>query len=54
MDTPDVSGLKIRRRPYRSLREDPRYNEIKRMIDDFPPDKMEKLKNYIKRWLRSS
>lgn len=54
METSDVSGAKDRRRPYRSLREDPRYNEIKRMIDDFPPDKMDKLKNYIKRWLHSS
>ncbi|MGB6065688.1 MAG: hypothetical protein WBG50_12845 [Desulfomonilaceae bacterium] len=52
MRTTDVSGAKIRRQPYRPLQEDPRYDEIKKMIDDFPAEKMEKLKTYIERWLR--
>ncbi|MBI4964711.1 MAG: hypothetical protein HY913_15635 [Desulfomonile tiedjei] len=54
MGTLDVSGAQNQRRPYRRLREDPRYDEIKRIIEDFPADKMEKLKDYIQRWLRSS
>ncbi len=52
MRTTDVSGAKTRRQAYRPLQEDPRYDEIKKMIDDFPAEKMEKLKTYIERWLR--
>jgi hypothetical protein len=54
MRTLDASAAEQRRRPYRPLREDPRYDEIKRIIDDMPAEKMKKLKMYIERWLRSS
>lgn len=54
MRTLDASAVKPTRQPYRPLREDPRYDEIKRIIDDLPTEKMKKLKMYIERWLRSS
>jgi hypothetical protein len=54
MQTTDVSGSKTRRQPYRPLQEDRRYDEIKKIIDDFPAEKLEKLKTYIERWLRNS
>jgi hypothetical protein len=41
-------------RPYRPLRDDPRYDEIKKMIENLPSENMEKLKRYIQRWLRAS
>ncbi len=37
--------------PYLSLRDHPRFEEIKRLIEAFPPDKMDRLKTYINRWL---
>ncbi len=37
--------------PYLSLREHPRYEEIKRLIEAFPPDKMDRLKTYINQWI---
>lgn len=40
--------------PYRRFREDPAYDEIKKMIENFPSDKMEQLKLYIERWLRNA
>jgi len=50
----DASGpTKVRRQPYGSFRDDPRYEEIKRIIENWPPEKMDKLKNYIQRWLRT-
>jgi hypothetical protein len=54
MRTLDASAAKQRQQPYRPLREDPRYDEIKRIIDDLPAEKMKKLKMYIERWLRGS
>jgi hypothetical protein len=39
---------------YRKLREDPRYDEIKRIIESLPPEKMKALKSYIERWLGNS
>jgi hypothetical protein len=47
-----VSGSQGSREPYRPLREDPRYDEIKKLIENFPPENMEKLRLYIRRWLR--
>lgn len=44
-------GSRAKRTPYKPLRKDPRYREIKRMIEDFPPDRMEKLRRYIEEWL---
>jgi len=52
MQTADASGPRTRRRPYRPFREDPKYDEIKKLIEDFPPEKMDKLRSYIQRWLR--
>lgn len=38
-------------RPYGELRDDPRYGELKNLIENLPAEKLEKLKNYIKRRL---
>jgi hypothetical protein len=50
----DTCGSKDRSQPYRTLREHPRYAEIKRIIENFPPEKMHKLRSYIRQWLNSS
>jgi hypothetical protein len=34
----------------RSLRDDPQYDELKKILEEFPPEKMEKLKMIIKSW----
>jgi hypothetical protein len=54
MTTLERSLTKKPKRPYRPLRDDPRYGEIKKMIEEFPSEHMEKLKLYIQRWLRAS
>jgi hypothetical protein len=54
METLDASGTKNQPQPYRRLRDDPRYAEIKKIIDQCPKDKMGKLRSYINRWLRTS
>lgn len=55
MGSLDSSNVKTpTQRPYRSLREDPRYAEIKRIIDEFPAEKMDQLRSFINRWLRRS
>ncbi len=54
METFDESGTRNQSQPYRNLREDPRYAEIKKIIEEFPKDKMGKLRSYIKSWLRDS
>lgn len=54
MTTMDRSQAKKPQRPYRPLRDDPRYSEIKKMIEEFPSEHMEKLKRYIQQWLRPS
>ncbi len=33
----------------RSLRDDPQYDELKKVLEELSPEKMEKLKLYIKR-----
>ena len=53
MRTLDTSGPKTTRRPYRPLREDPRYPEIKKMIEEFPAENLEELRRYLRRWTRS-
>ncbi|MDQ7784083.1 MAG: hypothetical protein RDU20_14460 [Desulfomonilaceae bacterium] len=40
-------------KPYRRLREDPRYHELKKLVDEFPPEKMERLRMYIQQWSRN-
>ncbi|MGB9617826.1 MAG: hypothetical protein ACPL7J_10940, partial [Desulfomonilaceae bacterium] len=47
-----TSGSPPRKGAKRSVRDDPQYKEIKKMIEDFPPEKMDLLKTYIQRWLR--
>lgn len=46
------SGSQARKALKRSVKDDPQYKEIKRMIEDFPAEKMDLLKVYIQRWLR--
>ena len=41
-------GCEVQRRPYLSLREHPRYEALKKIIEDFPPDRLECLKTYIR------
>jgi|WetSurMetagenome_2_1015567.scaffolds.fasta_scaffold190088_2 hypothetical protein len=41
-------------RPRRPLRDDPRYHEIKKMIEEFPTEHLEELKRYIQRWSRNA
>lgn len=54
MGNGNSSGGKTCQQPYRRFREDPRYDELKRMIESFPSEKMEQLKMYIERWLRNA
>jgi hypothetical protein len=51
MGTFDSRPARNRLRPYVTLSEHPRYAELKKIIDDFPPEKMKKLESYIKQWL---
>ena len=46
----ETPGTKIRTRPYKTLREDPRYDELRKIIDELSPEKIEKLKSYIRNW----
>lgn len=41
-------------RPYRSLREDPKFDQIRRLIENLPPDKIRLLEKYIQRWSNGS
>lgn len=50
----DASGPKNLQRPYRNLRDDPRYDEIKKIIEGVPPEKIEMLKRYLQNLLRNS
>jgi hypothetical protein len=54
MQNYETSGAKTRGRPYRNLRDEPKYEELKKIISDLPPDKMEKLKSYIQRLVRNA
>lgn len=47
LETQDVDA------PHRGIREDPRYEELKKIIDEFPPEKIDLLKSYIQKWLKS-
>jgi hypothetical protein len=53
MRSAQASG-KVATQPYPDLRDDPRYDELKQIIDDCPREKMKELESYIKRWLRNS
>lgn len=50
----DASGRKNSQRPYRKLCDDPRYDEIKRIIEGVPPEKIEILKRYLQDLLKNS
>ncbi len=52
MSKPEVDRAQPEPRPYRNLKEEPHYEEIRRLIDNLPPEKMERLKSYIKRWMK--
>jgi hypothetical protein len=54
MRSMDTSLIQPQRQPYRPIRDDPKYDEIKDIIDKFPPEQMERLKRYIQRWSRKS
>ncbi|MFC1836514.1 hypothetical protein ACFL2Q_17620 [Thermodesulfobacteriota bacterium] len=54
MPSANATGAETAGRPYRSLREDPRYHELKRIIDNLSTEKMDKLKTYIKKWSRDA
>lgn len=46
MESGDASRQPLPR-PYRSLREDPKFSELKKVIEDLPNDKIERLKNRL-------
>ncbi|MEI7450554.1 MAG: hypothetical protein WCJ75_13120 [Desulfomonile sp.] len=48
LQAPESKNLIERRQ---GVPDDPRYDEIKRIIENFPREKMENLKSYIQRWL---
>ncbi|MCX5861792.1 MAG: hypothetical protein WCG29_05245 [Desulfomonile sp.] len=51
MPNTEVSSTEDVNAPHRLVREDPRYDEIKKIIEEFPPEKMGLLKSYIQKWL---
>jgi hypothetical protein len=50
MNTLNASGTSPYPRPYRSFKDDPRYDEIKRIILELPPEELEKLRICLVRW----
>jgi hypothetical protein len=54
MRSVDTSRIEGQRQPYRPIRDDPKYDEIKKIIEKFPPEQMDRLKRYIQRWIRKS
>jgi hypothetical protein len=50
----EKTGGKLKSRPYTPLRDHPKYHELKRMIEELPSEKMQKLKTYIEKWLSDS
>jgi hypothetical protein len=44
----NASGQETRPKPYQPLRDDPKFDQIRRLINDFPPEKLRDLKKYIK------
>ncbi|MCX5873487.1 MAG: hypothetical protein NTY51_09695 [Deltaproteobacteria bacterium] len=43
----NASGQETRPKPYQPLRDDPKFDQIRRLINDFPPEKLLDLKKYI-------
>jgi hypothetical protein len=50
----DMDSSQGKTLPKSRFRDDPNYLEIKKMIENFPEDRMKQLKMYIERWLRNS
>ncbi len=48
MTMPDTLAQNIRPKPYQPLKEDPKFEQIRRLIKNFPRDKMINLKEYIR------
>ena len=49
----EVSMHKIQTTPYRRPKEDPKFDQIRCLIENLPPDKMGLLEKCIQRWSRS-
>ena len=43
-----TSGQEIRLKPYQQLKDDPKFDLIRKLINNFPPEKLINLKKYIK------
>jgi hypothetical protein len=54
MRSTDPSSIKATPQTHRPLQDDPRYDEFKRIIEDFSPEKVEKLKITIRKKARRS
>ena len=50
MSVNQVSTSEIQTRPYKGLKEDPKFDQIRRLIENLPPDKMGLLEQCIQRW----
>ncbi len=51
MKATENSCAEAESQPYKPLREHPQYGELKRIIEQLPPEKLQKLKKYIEGWL---
>jgi hypothetical protein len=51
MESLAANTFKPSGRPSGDLHDDPRYMEIKKIIEDFPPEKLKLLKRYIDSWV---
>jgi hypothetical protein len=54
MRSVDTSLIQPERQPSGPIRDDPKYDEIKNIIDKFSPEQMKRLKRYIQRWAQKS
>lgn len=50
MSVNEVSISEIQTKPYKGLKEDPKFDQIRRLIENLPPDKMGLLEQCIQRW----
>ncbi len=48
MPTLNTSAQDARPKPYQPLKDDPKFDQIRRLINNFPREKMIVLKKYIK------
>lgn len=54
MPTLEAIGNNYGVRPYRHLKEDPKFDQIRSLIEKLPPDKLRVLEKYIQRWSNES